>query len=70
MIAARRDINGAFEQPLVIGDKTNFAPCDADGVGFSRTPRDVMDLIFLRRGAMMGGFFPEGLRGVLTALGG
>lgn len=39
----------------------NIVPTDANGVAFSRTPRQVANIVFLSQGQTRGGFFPDGL---------
>ncbi|WP_027460213.1 ferritin-like domain-containing protein [Deinococcus murrayi] len=41
----------------------NIVPTDANGVAFSRTPRQVANIVFLAQGTAKGGFFPDGLSG-------
>lgn len=61
---ARKSINGSFEQGISNPDGSpNFVPTDKDATTFARTPREVMDIVFLKKGADYGGFYPEGLNG-------
>jgi hypothetical protein len=49
-----------------IGDRSNIFPGDDDGIAFSRSPGQVLNIVYLNR--MMvdrGGFFPAGMNGTL-----
>lgn len=49
------------------GDVSNVAPLDANGIAYSRTPGDVLNIVFLNPGAVSkGGFFPAGVNGTLA----
>ena len=46
---------------------SNVAPLDANGIAFSRTPDDVLNIVYLNPGAVGGGgFFPAGVNGSLV----
>jgi len=46
------------------GLESNVVPGDANGIAFSRTAGQVLNIVFLtRQAAVMGGFFPNGLNG-------
>ena len=46
---------------------SNIVPLDKDGIAFSRTPGDVLNIVYLTRESVtMGGFFPRGANGVLN----
>ncbi|MBB5233628.1 ferritin-like domain-containing protein [Deinococcus budaensis] len=49
------------QNPGVLTRHANIVPTDAGGVAFSRTPRQVGNIVFLAPGATKGGFFPGGL---------
>jgi hypothetical protein len=50
--------NGPF------GTESNIVPVNANGIAFSRTAAQVLNIVFLtRQAAVMGGFFPNGLNG-------
>lgn len=45
---------------------SNIAPLDADGIAFSRTAGQVLNIVYLNRAAVTGGgFFPAGVNGAL-----
>jgi hypothetical protein len=47
-------------------DTSNIVPTDADGIVFSRTTGQVLNIVFLTRmAAMRGGFFPNGVNGAI-----
>lgn len=46
---------------------SNIVPTDANGIAFSRTPGQVLDIVFLTKmAAMKGGFFPNGVNGTIN----
>jgi hypothetical protein len=46
------------------GTESNIVPGDANGIAFSRTAGQVLNIVFLtKQAAVMGGFFPNGLNG-------
>jgi len=46
---------------------SNIVPLDANGIAYSRTPGDVLNIVYLNPGAVAsGGFFPAGLNGSLV----
>ena len=49
-----------------IGTASNIVPTDANGIAFSRTPGQVLNIVYLNRAAVTaGGFFPNGVNGPL-----
>ncbi len=45
---------------------SNIVPLDANGIAYSRTPDDVLNIVYLNSGAVsQGGFFPAGVNGSL-----
>ncbi|UZK67679.1 ferritin-like domain-containing protein [Sphingomonas sp. M1-B02] len=45
---------------------SNIAPLDADGIAYSRSPGQVLNIVYLNRAAVTGGgFFPAGVNGTL-----
>lgn len=69
---ARDSLDGAsdVDQGIVDagdGSASNIVPLDNDGIAFSRTPGDVLNIVYLTRESVsMGGFFPRGANGVLN----
>jgi hypothetical protein len=45
--------------------KANIVPTDQNGIAFSRSPRQVLNIVYLGKDAEKGGFFPNGLNGPL-----
>ena len=46
------------------GTVSNLSPADANGIAFSRTPGQVLNIVYLNSAAVVGGgFFPSGLNG-------
>ncbi len=60
--AGARDDQGLF----VSGNRVVLAPADRNAVAFSRTPQQVLRIVYLG-GATKGGFFPNGLNGALRS---
>lgn len=49
---------------------SNIVPADADAIAYSRTPIDVLNIVYLNSGSVTsGGFFPNGLNGNLRTSG-
>lgn len=46
---------------------SNIVPLDANGIAYSRSPGDVLNIVYLTKdAAMKGGFFPNGVNGALV----
>lgn len=56
---------GAFDASEI--DVSNIVPTDANGLAFSRTPRQVLNIVYLAPGTpAQGGFFPNGVNGTIS----
>lgn len=60
--ALRGKLGGGADQGIVNADgSSNIVPADGDAIAFSRTPRQVANIVFGAVGAGSGLFFPNGL---------
>ena len=70
LIQAISDLRGALgggkDQGLVIGGKANINPTDANSIAFSRSTREVLNIVYGAKDATKGLFFPNGLNGAIT----
>ena len=61
------------DQPPVgenpFGTIANVTPTDGNALAFARTPRQVLNIVYLGVNASQGGFFPNGISGDFSALG-
>lgn len=66
---ARDSLDGAsdIDQGVAaIGNKSNIAPLDSNGLAYSRTTGQVLNIVYLNRAAVSaGGFFPSGVNGAI-----
>ncbi len=61
------DGGGDKDQGVRSGGKANIIPTDGNGIAFSRSPGQVLNIVYLDGGrAQRGGFFPDGVNGVLN----
>lgn len=62
----RDAVDGASDddQGVTLGGQVNVVPTDNNGLAFSRSPRQVLNIVYLG-GESSGGFFPAGLNGDL-----
>ncbi|MBK1786999.1 ferritin-like domain-containing protein [Prauserella cavernicola] len=68
---ARDSLDGTtdIDQGVVDGDgRANIVPTDASGITFSRSPGQVLNVVYLtNQSATSGGFFPSGVNGDVNA---
>jgi hypothetical protein len=57
-----------LDQGIEMNGKANIVPNDRRGIAFARTPRQVLNIVYLKPGAMNGGFYPNGMNGDLSGL--
>ena len=66
---ARDKLDGAedLDQGIEMGGKANIVPADKDAKAFSRTPQQVLRIVYLtdQPGKTGGGLFPKGMNGTL-----
>ncbi len=66
---ARDKLDGAedVDQGIVMDGKANIVPSDRDGIAFSRTPQQVLRIVYLadKSGVSSGRLFPNGMNGNL-----
>ncbi|HYF13493.1 MAG TPA: ferritin-like domain-containing protein [Phycisphaerales bacterium] len=67
---ARDKLDGMddLDQPILMDGKANIVPNDKNGIAFKRTPRQVLNIVYLQRDAMKGGFYPNGMNGDFAGL--
>ncbi|WP_230482777.1 ferritin-like domain-containing protein [Sphingomonas sp. Leaf21] len=63
------DLDQGIAQVTVNGQlASNIAPLDTNGIAFSRSPQQVLNIVYLSQAtATMGGFFPQGVNGNVRA---
>lgn len=49
------------DQGVVQGGNANLVPADANGIVYSRSVREVLNIVYLQAGAASGGFYPSGV---------
>ncbi|WP_407341879.1 ferritin-like domain-containing protein [Pengzhenrongella phosphoraccumulans] len=65
----RDGVDNSFDDDQGIGtaDAINIVPTDTNGIAFSRSPGDVLNIVYLTPDkARRGGFFPQGVNGPLN----
>lgn len=69
---ARDSLDGKtdLDQGIGTSDAINIAPTDENAIAFSRTPGQVLNIVYLTpKAATKGGFFPNGVNGSLNTSG-
>jgi hypothetical protein len=68
---ARDKLDGPedVDQGIEVDGKANIVPADADAKAFSRTPQQVLRIVYLtdKAGVSSGGLFPNGMNGTLKS---
>jgi hypothetical protein len=68
---ARDKLDGPedVDQGIAVNNKANIVPADADAKAFSRTPQQVLRIVYLtdKGGVSGGGLFPKGMNGTLRS---
>jgi hypothetical protein len=68
---ARDKLDGPedVDQGIEVNDKANIVPADSDAKAFSRTPQQVLRIVYLtdKAGVAGGGLFPKGMNGTLRS---
>ncbi len=64
--AARNSLDGDVDQGVTMNGVANIVPADSNGLAFSRTPGEVLNIVYLTpKVANSGGFYPHGVNGQL-----
>jgi len=68
---ARDKIDGADDkdQGIQVDGKANIVPSTPDAIAFTRTPQEVLRIVYLtdQAGVSKGGFYPDGMNGTLKS---
>ncbi|MER9581957.1 ferritin-like domain-containing protein [Mesorhizobium sp. M0276] len=68
---ARDKIDGPDDkdQGIYVDGKANFVPSTPDAIAFTRTPQEVLRIVYLndQPGVSKGGFYPNGMNGTLRS---
>jgi hypothetical protein len=65
----RVDGPGDVDQGISVNGRANIVPADADAKAFSRTPQQVLRIVYLadKAGVTGGGIFPKGMNGAIRS---
>ena len=57
-----------LDQGIEVNGRANIVPADSNAIAFSRTPQQVLRIVYLtdQPGVSRGGLFPNGLNGTLS----
>ncbi|MGH8907612.1 MAG: ferritin-like domain-containing protein [Egibacteraceae bacterium] len=69
---ARDSLDGPddLDQGVVLDGKANIVPADSNGIAFSRSAAQVLNIVYLTpKKATSGGFFPKGVNGSINTSG-
>jgi hypothetical protein len=60
---------GDKDQGIRVDGKANIVPSTPDGIAFTRTPQEVLHIVYLteQSGVSKGGFYPNGMNGTLKS---
>lgn len=60
---------GDKDQGIRVDGKANIVPSNSDGIAFTRTPQEVLHIVYLteQSGVDKGGFYPNGMNGTLKS---
>jgi len=68
-ISATRDIlaGTSADQPVVLNGLPHIVPADGNSIAFSRSTRQVLNIVYGGMNTTKGGFFPAGMNGAITS---
>ncbi|HEX4534575.1 MAG TPA: ferritin-like domain-containing protein [Rhizomicrobium sp.] len=69
--AVRDQLDGPMplDQGIVLEGRANIVPADSNGISFSRTPQQVLNIVYAAGGGGInhGGFYPDGMNGKIQS---